>query len=533
MSRPRAALPARLRRLCGALIIAAAGELAAQGATPPVTRPRTAAEDLQLFSQVYNQIRINHPDSLDAHRLFMAAIQAMVQATDPHSYVIPSVRLVPGKEAALRAGRLHPVPIEFSVIGGSPIVVGVAAGTQARRQDILAGDELVAVDGAAVQVESATELEILLAGPRNTTVALTFERRRPSGEYATLVRTVRRERYSDESAVPAAIMLDERTGYVRITTFANERVAEDLRAAVTRLEGLGMQRMVLDLRGNAGGSVAEAASVSGEFLPAGSIVYTSEGRRAEVTDTGRVSRSFWRRERAYPLIVLIDGETASASELVAGALQDHDRALIVGTPSFGKSLLMRGFPLSDGSILMLVIGKVRTPCGRSIQREYRDVSARRYYRAASAERDTIGLPTCRTAGGRTLYGGGGIRPDVRLDDASAAPEWIARASELDLPLKWANGFVGSWAKAPASADAFARAPTLPESAVGEFRALAATNGVTIPEDEPSTRRVRTWLAASVAWVKWGDPGYYLLEARTDRIIADAIPLFDRAPVPRR
>ena len=153
-----------------ALIVALATVTSGAAAQERVTRARTAAEDLQLFSQVFNQIRINHPDSLDSHRLFMAAIQAMVQATDPHSYVIPSVRLEPGKLEELRAGRLHPVPIDFSFEGGSAVVATVSAGTAARRLDILPGDELTRIDGQPMLAESPLELEIMLAGPRNSTV---------------------------------------------------------------------------------------------------------------------------------------------------------------------------------------------------------------------------------------------------------------------------------------------------------------------------------------------------------------------------
>src|SRR6185436_14297090 len=115
--------------------------------------------------------------------------------------------------------------------------------------------------------------------------------------------------------------------------------------------------------------------------------------------------------RVYPLLVLVDEGTASASEIVAGALQDHDRALIVGRPSFGKSLLMRGFPLADGSIFVLVVGHVKTPCGRVVQRQYRNVTTHEYYRLAKAERDTAGRASCTTDAGRVVYGGGGIYPD--------------------------------------------------------------------------------------------------------------------------
>jgi carboxyl-terminal processing protease len=494
----------------GALVL-----VPALGAQQAVVRPRTAAEDLQLFSQVFNQIRVNHPDSVDSHRIFMAAIQAMVQATDPHSYVIPAVRLQAGKQEELRAGRLHPVPIDFAFVGGSAVVATVYAGTEARRQDILPGDELTLIDGKPMTAESPLELEIMLAGPRGSSVTLTFERRRADGTYAPLERRVKRERFSAESAVPAVLMLDPGTGYIRITTFVGEKVAADLRDALQRLEREGMERLVLDLRQNGGGSVDEAATIAGEFLPTGAVVYTSEGRRTASIDTGRVRRSFFRSERRYPIIVLIDPGTASASELVAGALQDHDRALIVGQPSFGKSLMMRGFPLSDGSILVLVVGQLRTPCGRVVQRQYRDMTARNYYRLAEAERDTVGRPTCRTTGGRTVYGGGGIYPDVRVPRPAPDPQWVRRLGELDVPTAWVGGFISAQGAALGSLESFTAAPTLPAGAADAFRAFALERGVTVPRSETDDAIVDRLLLGAIAYAKWGSPGLYRVEARLD------------------
>jgi carboxyl-terminal processing protease len=515
----RAALAATLLA-AAALAVPAAAQQA-----PPITRPRTAAEDLQLFSQVFNQIRVNHPDTVDSHRLFMAAIQAMVQATDPHSYVIQAVRLEAGKEEEFRRGRLHPVPIEFSFIGGSAVVAWVAAGTDASRQDILFGDELMLIDGKPMLAESPLELEIVLAGPRRSTVVLTFERRRADGTYATLERTVRRERFSGETAVPAALLLDDTTGYVRITTFVGEKVAADLRSAVQRLERSGMRRLLLDLRENGGGSVDEAATIAGEFLPRGAIVYTSSGRRQMAVDTGRVKRSFFTPERRYPIVVMIDAGTASASELVAGALQDHDRALIVGQPSFGKSLMMTGFPLSDGSVLVLVFGQVRTPCGRTVQREYRGITARNYVRMASAERDTVGRPSCLTASGRTVYGGGGIYPDVRTPRPPRAPEWVQRVNELDVPVQWVGAFVTANGAALGDLEVFARTPALPAGAAEGFRTLAAERGVTVPRSAADDATLDRLLLGVVAYAKWGSAGFYQVEARIDPEVAAAVTLF--------
>jgi carboxyl-terminal processing protease len=502
----------------------------AQDAPRSPVRARTTYEDLQMFSQVLNQIRVNHPDSVDTHELLMAAIQGMVRAADPHSYVIPAIRLEPGKEEQWRSGKLHPMPVSFMFIGGAPVVASVAAGTAASRLDILPGDELVAVDGRAVTAESAEELEIGLAGPKQSAVTLAFERRRQDGSFVRLERRVVRERFAAASAVPVAMMLDSSagTGYVRITTFAGERVADDLHDALDRLEKRGMKRLVLDLRDNGGGSVKEAADVAGEFLPKGAIVYTSAGRKKEVTDTGRVSRSFWRSERRYPIVVMTNGGTASASELVAGALQDHDRALIVGRPSFGKSLLMRGFPLADGSAIVLVIGHVKTPCGRVVQRQYRSITTREYYRLARADRDTVGRPACVTNGGRRVFGGGGIYPDVVLDETAAVPSWLARVYEQELVLSWVGGYVSANSPAFASLDAFLRAPSVPAAAVADFRAFAGRQGVVVPSDAETDATLGRVLAVAVARAKWADIGSYGAEAVLDPEVRAAVKSFDRA-----
>ena len=491
-------------------------------------RKRTAAEDLTMFSQVFNHLRVNHPDSLDSHELIMAAITGMVRAADPHSYVITSYRLDPEKEKARRDGKLVPVPIAFSYEGGSPVVVGVYPGSEAASADILPGDMLVAIDGRPVRAESAFELELDLAGDRRQSVALTLERRRSDGSLVQIERTVKREKTDELTAVPAGFMLDGETGYVRITAFENSKVADDVHDALGRLEKQGMKRLILDLRDNPGGLVDEAARVAGEFLPKGTLLYTQAGRKKDVADTGRVERSFWSREKRYPMIVMVNDGSASASELVAGALQDHDRALIVGRPTFGKSLVMQGFPLADGSVVVLVIGTVRTPCGRVIQREYRDVTTRDYYRLSRTERDTAGRPSCRTAGGRTVHGGGGIVPDVRLDEPAPAPVWLARLEEMSIPMQWASAHASEHPAAYASVDQLIAAPKLSPGAIDTFRAFASGRGVDIPAGGDADRLLEQQLLLRIARTKWGAAGYYRLAALLDPEVVSARAAFGQA-----
>jgi carboxyl-terminal processing protease len=190
--------PARshvLVRIAGAAAISACAVASAfaQG-TPSAVRKSTPYEDLQMFGQVLNQIRVNHPDSVDTHELIMAAIEGMVSAADPHSFVIPAVRLEPGKEEQLRNGKLVPVPVTFAFVDGAPVVASVSAGSAASHLDILPGDELVSVSGKPTSAASAEELEISLAGPKSSEIKLGFERRRIDGSLVTLERIVKRER---------------------------------------------------------------------------------------------------------------------------------------------------------------------------------------------------------------------------------------------------------------------------------------------------------------------------------------------------
>ena len=520
---------ARPRRTIALLLLA--GGLAARDSdaqdTTRVLRKRSAYEDLQMFSQVLNQIRINHPDSLDTHDLIMAAIQGMVRSADPHSYVISAVRLDPERESQLAANKLVPLPLTFELVRGAPVVVSVASGSSARQADILPGDLLVAVEGQPVLAESVFELDIALSGSKGSFVELAFERRRGDGSRITLIRQVKRERVGEATAVPAAVMLDPGTGYIKVTTFVGEKVADDLRSALERLEKRGMERLLLDLRDNGGGSIDEAARVAGEFLPAGQVVYTAGGRKASVVDTGRVKRGYWREQRRYPIVVMVNEGTASASELVAGALQDHDRALIYGRPTFGKSLMMRGFPLTDGSVIVLVVGQVATPCGRVLQRQYRAIRRSDYYRLAGVDRDTAGRPSCRTDAGRTVFGGGGIYPDVLSAAATPVPRWLEAAQEKQVVLTW-SGTYASEAHELTSLDGLVANPALSPEALASFRTFSAKQGAPIPGGADVDAVLRRVLLEAVAYAKWGEEGSYRLAAILDPEVGAAGQLLSRA-----
>jgi len=175
-----------------------------------------------------------------------------------------------------------------------------------------------------------------------------------------------------------------------------------------------------------------------------------------------------------------------------------------------------------------VVGHVRTPCGRIIQRQYHGVSLHDYYRLAGADRDTASRPSCKTDGGRTVYGGGGIVPDMRLPDAQPAPGWLARSSEDDLLIKWTGGWVTANTASLTSLDALAAKPMLPAAAVSDFRAYALKDGITIPADSVSDAMLQRVLVRAVAATKFGDEGYYRLAAVTSGEVAAARGAFGKA-----
>ena len=186
---------------------------------------------------------------------------------------------------------------------------------------------------------------------------------------------------------------------------------------------------------------------------------------------------------------------------------------------------MRGFPMSDGSVLVLVIGQVRTPCGRVVQREYHMISRHEYYRLARTDRDTVGRPSCRTDAGRVAYGGGGIYPDILLNDRPPTPRWLARINEQQLILAWSGSYVDA-GRVTGELESFAKSGPLPASAVSDFVAFAGKQGVEVPSDanavlEPELRR-------AVAYAKWGTEGAYRADAAVDNALQQAMLAFAEA-----
>lgn len=365
---------------------------------------------IKLLNETIHQISDKYVDSVGADSLYFRAIDGMLKSLDPYSQL-----LTPDDYSDLKIhteGNYEGLGIQIDVREEILTVVAPIEGTPAYDKGLRAGDQILAVDGVSTRGWSQEKAVQELRGPRNTTVTLTIGR---EGLEKTLEVDITRKPIT-LNAVPYAFMLGDGIGYVRFRQFS-EHSRDEIRSAVRDLEKQGMRALVLDVRGNPGGLLDQAIEVSDLFLPKGVEIVSTKGRMAESdrTYSARDNDDF----SVHPMVVLIDRSSASASEILAGALQDHDRALLLGQSTWGKGLVQSLFPLDDGYFLKLTTARYYTPSGRSIQRG----DGTQLDLEALSVPDEIGhlygedgdVPDSllfETDMGREVFGGGGVMPDV-------------------------------------------------------------------------------------------------------------------------
>ena len=369
---------------------------------------------LDLFSQVLYLVQNNYVEVPDNEKLIKGAIDGMLKTLDPHTVHLPVQRAQRMDEEF--QGEYSGVGVQFELRDGAIVVIAALEGGPSYRLGIQAGDRIVEIDSKPLP-KNITNDDVfkMLRGPAGTAVAVTIER---EGEAEPLRYSIERAKIPLES-VPYAYLIRPGVGYVRINRFAQTTGAE-LEKALTSLHQQGMHSLLLDLRQNYGGLLSQAVEVVDALVPQNKRVVYTRGRIASA------NADYYSSDRAKlvdgPIVVLIDHGTASASEIVAGAIQDLDRGLVGGVNSFGKGLVQNQLRLGDGSKLLLTIAKYYTPSGRLIQRPYEKFADRNEY-AEDASREDVpsdsalaSRPRFKTASGRNVYGGGGIYPDVVLKE---------------------------------------------------------------------------------------------------------------------
>ena len=411
------------------------GSARRQPANPPEGSPSTSAKTSSNarmasalvksdLAEALSVIQDNYIDGkkLDYNSIFKSSISLMLSALDPHSTYFDPIEYASFKTEqrseyfgiGATIGDLHQ---------GDQVNTYIRATFEdapAARAGLRFGDRIVAVDGQPMKGKTFSEVRKFLLGPRGTVVKVTVEHA-ATGQSETV--TITRDAVPLPS-IPQAYILKPGVGYVAMTGGFNQTTNDEFQAALEDLHSKGMNMLVLDLRGNRGGLLIQAVRVANTFLQRGQLIVTQKGRIKGSTEPFAALND---DPDPIPLVVLVNGETASAAEIVAGALQDHDRALIVGENTFGKGLVQLPIQLEYDSALLLTIAKYYTPSGRLIQRDYSNGGFYDYYTRGGLLADkasTVVPPTgpeSHTDTGRAVYGGGGITPDEIAKPAKVTP----------------------------------------------------------------------------------------------------------------
>ena len=380
---------------------------------PARTAPR-------LFDQVLSLVANRYVDSLQGSAIFEKAAHGLVrELNDPYSELLaPKQNDEFNRSVGGRYGGVGMLLEEQKTNSSatSVVVSRIFPHTPAEDGGVREGDRIMQVDSLAINDVKFEKVSDALRGVAGTTVRVTFAR--PG--VAEPVKLAFKRAVIHVPAVPFSVMLGDKIGYIPLQTF-NENTADEVEAAAAKLVGDGARGVVLDLRDNGGGIVEQALAVSSLFLKRGQSIVNVRSRNT----TDEVARASSEQLSSQPpMVILTDGGTASASEIVAGALQDHDRALVIGTTSFGKGLVQSIFPLDGGYALKITTGKWYTPSGRSIHRERKLLPDGRFVEtrpdSLETEAEKKARPTFSSDAGRTVYGGGGITPDLIVPDDTLA-----------------------------------------------------------------------------------------------------------------
>jgi len=404
-----------IRKVALIAIVAAGSAGVALVYTPPahVLAAAAADEDLskemRAMSDAYTLIEQNFADPVSSERVFYeGAIPGMLRTLDPHSnFLDPNeFRDMQRRQRAQYFG----VGMEITVDEGRVTVNRPFPDSPAWNAGLRRGDVIVAVDGHSTEGMDTGDVANMLRGPRATKVSVTV--RRQDGKTPVTLSVTRdaiQTSYVDGFWVKPGI------AYLSISTFESENISQDMENVLQTLGESSINGLVIDLRGNPGGLLNEAVSVAGHFLRNGQTVVSHRGRAEEEQVFRAKAKPLGQN---YPIVVLVDRRSASASEIVSGALQDHDRAWLIGEATFGKGLVQGQFPLSEGAALLLTIAHYYTPSGRLIQRDYSHRSFFDYYYAGRNDAPNM-QDVKSTDSGRKVYGGGGITPDEKYDPPKA------------------------------------------------------------------------------------------------------------------
>jgi carboxyl-terminal processing protease len=487
--------------------------------------PEVTLEEKHKQSKIDNLldfIEENYVDEVDTDSIVDEVINEILARLDPHSIYIPKQESKKVNETM--QGNFVGLGVEFQMDRDTFTVQRVLPESPARKAGIKAYDQILEINGDSIAGKHIPVDSIVrrLKGKPGTYVKLKVYR--PLAD-STFEVTVKREKVPLRS-IPAAVMINDTLGYIKIDLFA-ETTYDEFQKALHKLKKRGMRALVLDLRGNSGGYLKQANLIADEFLAQGNLIFFTKNKNNTIRKVYATGRGGFEKGTLY---VLIDENTASASEIIAGALQDNDRAVIVGRRSFGKGLVQEEVRLKDGSMLRITTSRYYTPSGRSIQTPYqkghKDEYERRFYeRYYSGElfyKDSIHLPDSlkfKTKKGRTVYGGGGIVPDIFVP---LSKNYHTDSYQYIILRRYLDRYLRSYVSAHydelklLTSDEFVHNDTLGESIYRFVMKLQGTDASGVPEEKK--RRFQNLLHALLGRDLYGTDVYYRIRLQTDAMI---------------
>ncbi len=473
-----------------------------------LARAANPIESAMLFNEVLKHIRDEYVDNVDLEKLIAGAVRGMLNTLDPHSQYLTSKQY---EDLMVSThGAFGGLGIEIDVRNGWLTVVAPIEGTPAHRAGIRGGDRIVKIEGKSTRGITVPEAIQKLRGPKGTQVTITIQR---EGEPDLIDYTLVRDIIKIKS-VPFADIIEDGIGYIKIATFS-ENTAGEVYDALRKLEEKGMEKLIIDLRRNSGGLLTEAIGVSELFVKPGQVIVSTRGRSPE---QNRIYRAGARaRGGDYPLVVLVDNQSASASEIVAGAIQDLDRGLVAGLKTFGKGTVQSVMRLTGGGALKLTTAKYYTPSGRNINKEEEENEESAIIRSGAEDSSQIYY----TIGGRRVFGGGGIRPDLELQ-REEIPKIASRLAKENLVFEYAVHYVAVNKQIPKD---FAEKPDL----MDDFIEFIKSKGFEFTQEEFEQGRdfVLMMLETEIARKVWGDEAAYRIDVESDKQVQKVVEILKR------
>ncbi len=494
-------------------------------------------EQLNKFKDILSITSKYYVDDVDTQKLTDAAITGLIETLDPHSVYIKTEQAKTVKESF--EGKFEGIGVEFSILNDTITVVSPISGGPSAMLGILSNDKIVTIEGKSAIKFTNEQVMKSLRGPKGTKVSVGIRR---SGVSELLNFDIIRD-VIPLYTVDASLMLENNVGYISVNRFAQETYNE-LMDALTKLKSQGMKKLVLDLRGNPGGYLDQAVKMTDVFLD-------GEGKKKIVYTKGRIPQFdeeyFATTGSEYektPIIVLISNGSASASEIVSGAIQDWDRGLVVGETSFGKGLVQRQFELADKSALRLTIARYYTPSGRLIQRAYNG-DKEKYQKEAfereevegenishTEEQDTT-RPEFKTSAGRKIYGGGGITPDY-IVKPSALSSLTTELFRKNLYYQFIANYLDKNSKEIKSnyknLQEFKKMYEVKENLLSEFIDFVKQKKIEVKDEDVKKDKkfLQARLKAYIARNFWGNEGWYSIVLTQDNQLEKALSIFPEA-----